>query len=299
MDYIRGTSHKENAKQLFTHEVIGQHWNDLYTEQKSCLDHHFIQRLELAAEVFKRHSSVTDKVLDLGCGAGVLAEKMVEAGYTVDAADMSLDMLNFTRERLAKFPSESYNVFQAESEYLDIPDNTYDVITCIGVFGYMDDVDASIKELRRILKPGGTLIMSIRNFHNLRAFDVYNWVRMIFVKFPRKVLGVFAGSSTTVSPAYKASVKSKATQGNPVANVISICDRPDNVIKIFDGFGFKIADFYGTGYGPFTFRSKEFLPTLLSKWLSNSIRFIARLTGLENRSKWIADISLYVFKRES
>lgn len=284
--------HKDNAKKLFTKEEIGTYWNDLYKDVHNCRDYHFVQRLEVTTHIFEQSFPLNSKILDLGCGAGVLTENLVQLGYSVDAADMSPDMLGYTKERLSKYSSDKYRVFQAECENIESPDDFYDVVACIGVFGYMDDVDAAIKEIRRVLKPGGTLIMSVRNFNNLKVFDLFNWVNMLFYKGPKKIVNLVLKKK---EPQLDNTGESSAKVAS--GNFIEIFDRPSNVKRIFASQKFELSDFYGTGYGPIIFKGKSLVSESIAKRMSGAFRWFFRLIRVETHTKWFADISIYVFKK--
>lgn len=287
-------SHKENAKVLFTKENIGTYWNDLYKDVSTCLDYHFQTRLRLATEIVHRLTPSGGKLLDLGCGSGVLTEQLLKLGHRVDAADMSSDMLEFARQRLLPYDQESFKLIQSECENLKFADNSYDVIACIGVFGYIDDVDSAINEIYRVLKPGGTLVMSIRNEDNLNIFDLHNIAKNLFYKLPKKLFRLFYKQNTIAS---QATIGSE--QSDPVSSktFISIWDRPRDVIKIFSRPGFSLSEFDATGYGPIQYQRKTIGPEGFGKWFSRTLEKLFRATGLHSKTKWIADISIYVFQK--
>lgn len=289
------TSLKEATRGLFTRDQIGTYWNDLYVDVKTCLDYHFTRRLRLAHELVCRGTDRSARVLDLGCGSGVLSELLVESGYKVDASDMSEDMLEFAGKKLERFDPSRYHLFRSECENLEAEDETYDVVACIGVFGYMDDVDAAIAQIYRVLKPGGRLVMSIRNFDHLRVFDFYNWLRMVFVKLPLRIFKKIQGKSYIDVKSESQGLKIESADGRK--NLINIWDKPKRVISIFEEGGFKSVDFYGEGYGPLTFKGKRFLPHRVDKFVSKSLSNLFRLLRLEKRTCWYADISVYVFTK--
>lgn len=273
---------KESTKQLFTKEELGQYWNDLYKDVENCRDFHFVQRLEIASRLISERFPRDVRVLDLGCGAGVLTERLVAAGYTVDAVDMSADMLEFSKQRLAKYGSDKYRLARAECAALPFPDASFDVIACIGVFGYMEDVDAAIREIKRVLRPGGTLVLSIRNLDHVTVFDGFFWLKAPFLAL-RKLAARGAGHGN----------------GASAPHAIAIYDKPKNVIDIFGSFGFALRDFQGAGYGPPTFRSHQLLSETRAKRLSHALDRAVHAVGVEQHAKWYADISVYVFDKQA
>jgi ubiquinone/menaquinone biosynthesis C-methylase UbiE len=274
---------KENTRKLFTKEELGQYWNDLYKDVENCRDFHFVQRLEIASRLITERFPHESRVLDLGCGAGVLTERLVAAGHNVDAVDMSADMLEFSKQRLARYDSSKYRLARAECQALPFPDATFDVVACIGVFGYMDDVDAAIREIKRVLRPGGTLVLSIRNLDHVTVFDGLFWLKAPFLALRKVVRGLGASSSN-------------GSGADSHRHAIAIYDQPRKVIGIFEAFGFALRDFHGAGYGPPTFRSKQLLSEHRAKRLSHALDRAVHAAGVEQHAKWYADISVYVFE---
>lgn len=99
------------------------------------------------------------RILDAGCGTGLVGEALKNMGYcNMDALDYSQDMLN---EAERKGVYQRY--MQADlSKPLNLPDNSYDAVVCTGTFTY-GHVDAdAFGELVRITKPGGSIVFTIR-----------------------------------------------------------------------------------------------------------------------------------------
>jgi ubiquinone/menaquinone biosynthesis C-methylase UbiE len=273
---------KENTRQLFTKGELGQYWNDLYEKVDNCRDFHFVQRLEIVSRLIIERFPHNIKLLDLGCGAGVLTERLVAAGYDVDAVDMAPDMLEFSKQRLAKYDGSKYRFQQAECASLPFADAAFDVVACIGVFGYMQDVDAAIREIKRVLRPGGTLVLSIRNLDHVTVFDGFFWLKAPFVALPKAVLRRLAARRNGGNGGSK--------------HAIAIYDSPRNVESIFQSFGFALRDFRGAGYGPPTFRGTPLVSEDRAKKISRALDRAVHATHIEEHAKWYADISVYVFE---
>jgi ubiquinone/menaquinone biosynthesis C-methylase UbiE len=282
---------KENTRHLFTKGNLGQYWNDLYETVDNCRDFHFVQRLEIASSLISERFPRDIEVLDLGCGAGVLTERLVAGGYSVDAVDMSPDMLEFTKQRLAKYDSSKYRLARAECQELPFADAAFDVVACIGVFGYMDDVDAAIAEIKRVLRPGGTLILSIRNLDHVTVFDGFFWLKAPFAALPKAVWRRFSAKRPLNGN------REGNGNGGTSRHAIAIYDSPRKVERIFESFGFRLRDFRGAGYGPPTFRGKPLLSEQRAKELSRALDRAVHAVHIEERAKWYADISLYVFEK--
>jgi len=108
------------------------------------------------------------RVLDDGCGTGLVGEIMKDQGYSrVDAMDLSREML-----AEAKNKNVYNNVFKADmSRRLDIDDDRYDAIICVGTFTYAHVGPEAFKEMVRVTKPDGHIVFTIRD----GAYQAYNY----------------------------------------------------------------------------------------------------------------------------
>jgi len=103
-------------------------------------------------------------ILDAGCGTGLVGELLNKAGYvSIDALDYSQEMLDQAEEK------DVYNSLLCAdmNQTLDIPDNTYDAVTCVGAFTYGHVTSEAFHEIIRIIKPGGLFCFTVRDevFH--------------------------------------------------------------------------------------------------------------------------------------
>ena len=97
------------------------------------------------------------KILDIGCGTGLVGEYLSNAGYVdFDGADISQDMLSHANGRGYQ------NLFTANlSETLPIADDSYDACLCVGVFTHGHVGPSGFDELIRITKPRGLIGFTI------------------------------------------------------------------------------------------------------------------------------------------
>ena len=103
-----------------------------------------------------------DRVLDVATGTGMVAAALVRRnGCRVTALDQSLRMLAGLRARLARDPllAASVEPVLGEAEALPFPDASFDALTFGYLLRYVDDPAATLRELARVVKPGGTVAM--------------------------------------------------------------------------------------------------------------------------------------------
>jgi ubiquinone/menaquinone biosynthesis C-methylase UbiE len=94
------------------------------------------------------------KILDVCCGTGYLYEFLKPYGeYT--GVDFSESMVKTSKER---YPKGEFCLGDAES--LEFKDKTFDVVVCFWSFHHLTDPEKAISEFRRVLKPGGLLVIA-------------------------------------------------------------------------------------------------------------------------------------------
>ncbi|WP_461036961.1 class I SAM-dependent methyltransferase [Streptomyces mayteni] len=109
--------------------------------------------LALAGDVAGR------RILDAGCGSGLLFAALRDRGAIVSGFDSSAGMLELARQRLGD--GADLRVTDLGGGPLPYPDDTFDDVVASLVLHYLEDWGPALAELRRVLKPGGRLIASV------------------------------------------------------------------------------------------------------------------------------------------
>ena len=101
-----------------------------------------------------------DKVLDFGCGRGEILVQTAKSGAEAFGVDYASAAIKLSKQSLVKSKS-SAKVFKIEKERLSFFDNFFDVIFLLDVIEHLNptQLKAVLKELRRVLKPQGRLII--------------------------------------------------------------------------------------------------------------------------------------------
>jgi SAM-dependent methyltransferase len=101
-----------------------------------------------------------ENVVDVGSGAGIdslITARMVGIDGKVVGVDMTLAMLQKARRSAAEFGLSNVEFREGYAEALPVPTAWADVVISNGVLNLMPDKSAALKEMLRILKPGGRL----------------------------------------------------------------------------------------------------------------------------------------------
>ncbi|GAB3147664.1 class I SAM-dependent methyltransferase [Micromonospora sonneratiae] len=100
------------------------------------------------------------RILDAGCGSGLLSAALRERGAIVTGFDSSPAMVELAARRLG----EDATLLVADlSEPLPFADGVFDDVVVSLVLHYLEDWTAPLAELRRVLRPGGRLLLSVNH----------------------------------------------------------------------------------------------------------------------------------------
>lgn len=131
-----------------------------------------------------RHSKVTDWglshvsfakdqiVLDVGCGGGRTVSKLAELASEgkVFGIDYSAESVSFGRKTNQEWIRMGrVEIQQAAVSQLPFPDSTFNTVTAVETHFWWPDLPAGMREILRVLKPGGTLVIVAEIFRNSRS----------------------------------------------------------------------------------------------------------------------------------
>lgn len=119
------------------------------------------------------------KVLDVGCGTGAVMEHMKLLGYEAFGVDMSPEALQYCQ-------AKKLTVTLGTAESIAYPDASFDVVLALDVLEHVSDHQAAVKEIARILKPGGIFVATVPahpwlfSYHDVALHHVRRYRRAEF-----------------------------------------------------------------------------------------------------------------------
>ena len=118
---------------------------------------------------FQREHVEGRRVLEVGLGYGTLTEALARMGADYHGLDIAAGPVEMARHRLAGVPgARPEQVQQGSVLELPFPDASFDLVASIGCLHHTGDLFGAIQEVRRVLRPGGRLVLMVYNRRSLR-----------------------------------------------------------------------------------------------------------------------------------
>src|SRR5437763_75765 len=132
-------------------EVEDKHW--WYVGRRRIIES-FVQHI---CDEIRKEGKGESRILDIGCGTGGNLESLTKFGKA-EGVDISREALDFCRARGFE------NVKEGAAETLPYASESFDLVTGLDVVEHLDDDVAGLREMRRVLRPGGRLLLFVPAF---------------------------------------------------------------------------------------------------------------------------------------
>ena len=110
-----------------------------------------------------RRFRTSGALLDAGCGAGFFVREASEAGFDARGVEFSPDAVEFGRKY------SGVRITEGEILHADFPERSFDIVTLWQVMEHLPNPVEILAGIRKLMKPGGILIVAVPNFDSLQA----------------------------------------------------------------------------------------------------------------------------------
>jgi ubiquinone/menaquinone biosynthesis C-methylase UbiE len=197
-------------------------------------------------------------VLEVGCGAGLMAVALARRRLRVYATDTVTAMIDLARTRAAEAGvSHLVEVRKSDVHALDFEDATFDLVIALGVIPWLHSPRYALHEMARVLKPGRALIASVNNAARLHYL------------FDPKLTPRLAGVRRAVKKMLR--MHSRSRSGAARSNLHS-CKEFERLLTSARLIKEQGRTF---GFGPFTFLGRRILPERIGVDLHNRLQRLA------------------------
>lgn len=139
-------------------------WKEIYESNGVYAEIHRNRYATVLAWIDSLMPTADSKVLEIGCGAGLLSVALAQRGFHVHAIDPAADMVDLARRHVVESgTSELLSVNLGNIYSLPFEDGSFDLAIAIGVIPWLEGPELAIQEMARVMKPDGYLILSADN----------------------------------------------------------------------------------------------------------------------------------------
>lgn len=160
---------KNTKKEKYTKEFYEEIEKDRYKKEPEILE-------------FADFKSGKDKkVLEIGIGAATDFLQWARNGAKLYGIDLTPEAVKYAEKRLELYNLKAVDIKVSDAENLDFESNFFDIVYSWGVIHHSPNTIQALKEIIRVLKPGGNAKLMIYNSKSLLAY--FFWFKHAFLKF--------------------------------------------------------------------------------------------------------------------
>ena len=153
-------------------------WSDLYRRIQRVNDIVLADRKNTAVEELSSRVRAGGRILDAGCGAGLAALDLAKRGYFVHGVDVAAKMLDLARTNLTQngVSADRFELSCGDVAGLNLAAGSFDGVAALGFLQYQPDERVALRELHRLLKLGGVIVITgpartkLSNYFGLSRF---------------------------------------------------------------------------------------------------------------------------------
>jgi len=138
---------KAGARRWFDRRA-GSYESGVTSRWRDPVQRESLEALQLGAE---------DRLLDVGCGTGAACRSAASVTASVVGIDLSPEMVRQAREFASGLANVHFEI--ADSEHLPFDDGAFTAVVCSNSFHHYPDPGRAVREMTRVLAPGGRLVL--------------------------------------------------------------------------------------------------------------------------------------------
>ena len=233
------------------------YWRDIYA-QRSVQGLVYRERFERVLGWCDRlMARGPGRILEIGPGAGRLTVELARRDHHVHSIDSSDGMLELTAQHAAEHGlQERVTVEVGDVHHLAYADQSFDLVVAVGVLPWLEDPALGVREMARVLVPGGYVVMTADN-----------QTRMDILVEPRL--------SPLLLPVKLARRALRRRRGHRPESAVSRMQSRRALHRMVRGTPLLLVSESTLGFGPFTFLDRQLLPERVGMWLHRRLQSLA------------------------
>jgi SAM-dependent methyltransferase len=234
-------------------DATADYWSDVYDVRGGVAGQVYRERLARTLEyVDALGLPPGTRAVDVGAGAGVAATALAARSFAVTAVDSSDRMLELAAER-ARRAGVEIELVKGDASAIPMAEASQDLIVALGLLPWLEDARPVLAEFQRLLRPGGSLIVTADN----------RW-RLTELLDP-SLTPVAAGLRRRVA------ARRRARRGRPEPPFEVRRHTIDGLRELLISAGFEPVAGSTVGYGPFTFLRRPVLRGRVGIWIDRAL----------------------------
>lgn len=168
------------------YNTLGERWYTAYDDPVALLRQESKTKVPWILQKIEKHfANKKDlKILDVGCGAGFLSNRLSEEAYEVHGIDVSEESLYIAK----KYDSTGKVKYQEADAYkLPYADGEFDVVTAMDFLEHVERPEDVVKEISRVVKPGGLFFFHTFNRNFLAKIVIIHLVELLVKNTPKNM----------------------------------------------------------------------------------------------------------------
>jgi len=240
-------------------------WQEVYapTLPRRFFSFEMIKRRDLVVRLLHKYATAgaQAQILECGCGPGGILGEVANRHCRLTGIDINPRYLARARSNFGK----DVAWIQADVENLPFCDQSFDIVCCIGVLSYLQNDEAAVAEIARVVKSGGVVIMALPNWLMLdKIFDPYYYLVWLPSRALRHVFPAFAAAPQDSNRFNTAMIRRY---------------RPATISTVFRRHGLVEVESCNVSFGPMTFWRHEVFPLRFSIRMSEVLSALGKKGG--------------------